>query len=77
MQDFAGYRRDGVTIRKPTYYLWRKDFPTQEAFQEAKERFAGIGFRVVTFLEGQEDVDIHTGLQALIRNHWQEGPPSP
>jgi len=28
-----------------------------------------LGFRVVTFQDGQADADIHEGLKSLIRNH--------
>ncbi|MDO4338038.1 MAG: hypothetical protein Q4C91_08125 [Eubacteriales bacterium] len=57
---------------KPTYYLWRNDFSTQEEFEAARERFTRIGFRVVTYFDGQQDQDIHTGIKTLIKNHWED-----
>lgn len=68
-------RKDVITMKKPTYYLWRNDFSTQEEYKAAKERFERIGFRVVTYLDGNPDQDIHTGIKALVRNHWKENIP--
>ena len=48
-------------MRKPTYYLWRNDFSSQDA---------DIGFRVVTFLDGDSNTNIHDGIKALVKNHW-------
>lgn len=62
-------------MKKPTYYLWRNDFSTQEEYKEAQERFERIGFRVVTYLDGNPDQDIHTGIKTLVRNHWKENIP--
>lgn len=62
-------------MKKPTYYLWRNDFSTQEEYKEAQERFEKIGFRVVTYLDGNPDQDIHTGIKTLVRNHWKENIP--
>lgn len=59
-------------MNKPTYYLWRSSFSTQEEFEAAKERFCKIGFRVVTFLDGQQDMDIYTAMKALVKNHWED-----
>ena len=56
-------RKDVITLRKPTYYLWRNDFPSQEEFED-------IGFRVVTFLDGDSNINIHDGIKALVKNHW-------
>lgn len=56
-------------MKKATYYLWRNDFPTQEEYEATKEHFTGIGFRVVTYLDGKQDKNIHTGIKALVRNH--------
>ena len=65
-------RKDVITMKKPTYYLWRNDFSTQEEYKAAKERFERIGFRVVTYFDGKQDQDIHAGIKALVRNHWKE-----
>ncbi|MCI8894200.1 MAG: hypothetical protein HFI42_02625 [Lachnospiraceae bacterium] len=70
-------RRDGVTISKPTYYLWRGDFPSQKEYQTAKECLTDMGFRVVTYREGQQAADLHAGFRALLQNHWAEGPRNP
>ena len=37
--------------------------------------FSKIGFRVVTYLDGKPDQDIHTGIKALVQNHWEENSP--
>ncbi len=57
-------------MRKPTYYLWRNDFSSQEEFEAEREKYAAIGFRVVTFLDGDSRADIHDGIKALVKNHW-------
>ncbi len=57
-------------MRKPTYYLWRSDFSSQQDFEAEWEKYSRIGFRVVTFLDGPTDTDINTGIKALIKNHW-------
>lgn len=62
-------------MKKPNYYLWRSDFSTQEEYEAEKERFSKIGFRVVTYLDGKPDQDIHTGIKALVKNHWEENSP--
>ena len=59
-----------ITLRKPTYYLWRNDFSSQEEFETKRKKYANTGFRVVTFLDGTSDADIHDGIKALIKNHW-------
>ena len=74
MQKCKIRRKDMIIINKPTYYLWRDHFSTQEDFDAAKERFTRIGFRVVTYLDGQPNKDIHIGMKALIRNHWEDSP---
>ena len=57
---------------KPTYYLWRSDFSSQEEFEAEREKYVRIGFRVVPFLDGQSDTDIHAAIKALIKNHWND-----
>ncbi len=59
-------------MSKPTYYLWKNDFSSQEEFETTKETYRKLGFRVVTFLEGQEEKDIHEGLKAVIKNHVKD-----
>lgn len=68
-------RKNVITMKKPTYYLWRSDFSTQEEYKTVKDRFEKIGFRVVTYLDGKQDQDIHDGIKALVRNHWEENSP--
>ena len=57
-------------MRKPTYYLWRNDFSSQEEFETERKKYADIGFRVVTFWEGDANANIHNGIKALVKNHW-------
>lgn len=54
---------------KPTYYLWKKDFTSQEEFEITKEKLKKLGFRVVTYMDGQPGNNIHDGLKAVIKNH--------
>jgi len=56
-------------LSKPTYYLWKNDFQTEEEFEKAKENFWNLGFRVVTFCDGQNNHNIHEGIRAVIQNH--------
>lgn len=56
-------------MEKPTCYLWKSDFSTQEEFLAEKEKYRNLGFRVTTYSDGPEDTDLHQGLKALIRNH--------
>ena len=50
--------------------LWRNDFSSQEEFEAERKKYANIGFRVVTFLDGNSNTNIHDGIKALIKNHW-------
>ena len=59
----------GYNLGKPTYYLWKNDFPTEEAFEQTKEKYRKLGFRVVTYLDGRSENNIHDGLKAIIKNH--------
>ena len=52
------------------YYLWRNDFSSQEEFEAERKKYADIGFRVVTFLDGNPNTNIHDGIKALVKNHW-------
>ena len=56
-------------MRKPTHYIWRDNYSTQEEYEIAKERYTKMGFRVVTFKDGRNDNDIHEGIRAVIKNH--------
>lgn len=56
-------------MNKPTYYLWKNDFSSQEEYEKAKEKYRNLGFRVVSYLDGQNDKNIHDGLKAVIKNH--------
>ena len=55
-------------MRKPTYYLWRNDFSSQEEFEVERKKYADIGFRVVTFLDGDANANIHDGIKSLVKN---------
>lgn len=57
-------------MNKPTYYLWKNDFSSQEELETTKEQYKKLGFRVVTYLDGQKEKDIHDGLKAVIQNHY-------
>ncbi|WP_373249137.1 hypothetical protein [Mediterraneibacter gnavus] len=57
-------------MSKPTYYLWQNDFSSQEECNLAKEKYTKLGFRVVTYLDGTENKNIHDGLKAVIKNHY-------
>ncbi len=57
-------------MSKPTYYLWKNDFSSQEELESAKDKYRKLGFRVVTYLDGPTDKNIHDGLKAVIRNHY-------
>ena len=63
-------RKDVIALRKPSYYLWRTDFSSQEKFEAEHKKYTDIGFRVVTFLDGDSNTNIHDGIKALIKNHW-------
>ena len=65
-------RKDVIALRKPTYYLWRNDFSSQEEFEAERRKYVCIGFRVVTFQDGNPDTDIHEGIKALVKNHWND-----
>lgn len=56
-------------MNKPTYRLWKTDFQTEEEFIQEKKKYTSLGFRVVTYLDGNSHMDIHNGLKALIQNH--------
>ena len=61
-----------IALRKPTYYLWRSNFSSQEEFEAERKKYTDSGFRVVTFLDGNSDADIHNGIKAMVRNHWND-----
>lgn len=63
-------QRGSDNMKKPTYYLWRSDFSTQENYEQTKENFTRLGFRTVTYLDGSENENIHDGIKQLIRNHY-------
>ena len=44
------------------------DFSPEE-YKNAKERYARMGFRVVTFKDGRSSLDIRDGIKAVIKNH--------
>lgn len=57
-------------MSKPTYYLWKNDFSSEKEYEIAKDKYRELGFRVVTYLDGQNDKNIHDGLKAVIKNHY-------
>ena len=42
----------------------------EQEYETAKNRYKELGFRVVTYLDGQNDKNIHDGLKAVIKNHY-------
>lgn len=56
-------------MSKPTYYLVKKEFSTQKEYEEAKELYSKLGFRVVTYVGGQNEKEIQEGLKLVIKNH--------
>ena len=59
-------------MSKPTYYLWKNVFQTQQEFEDIKAKYRDLGFRVVTFQDGSSDKDINEGLKAVISNHYKK-----
>ena len=59
-------------MSKSTYYLWKNDFSSQEEYETAKDKYMKLGFRVVTYLDGQKNRNIHDGLKAVIKNHYRD-----
>ena len=60
------------TIKRPAYFLWKSDFPTEAEFDCAKNFLGNLGFRVSAYLDGPKETDIHQGLKALLKNHRKE-----
>lgn len=56
-------------MRKPTYYIWRDSYSTQEEYEVTKECYTRMGFRIVTFKDGWNNNDIQEGIRAVIKNH--------
>lgn len=56
-------------MKKPTCYLWKKDFQTEEEFENVKNTYWNSGFRVVTFCDGPAGKNIHGGIREIIKNH--------
>lgn len=54
---------------KKSHYLWRDAFPTQEEYEKEKSCFSHAGFRVVTFMQSETNLNIHEGMNALVKNH--------
>lgn len=59
-------------MAKPTYYLWKNDFSTETAFETERNKYVNCGFRVITFVDGSAENNIHTGMKGLIKNHWNK-----
>lgn len=56
-------------MKKKSRYLWRNAFPTQEEYEKEKSRFSQMGFRIVTFIQGETGLNPHEGMKALLKNH--------
>lgn len=57
-------------MTKPAYYLWKSDFPSDDALSKEKKKYTDFGFRVVIYQDGQNGKNIHDGLKTLIKNHY-------
>ena len=66
-----------MPLRKPACYLKSRDFSSQEALEATRQDYLNKGFRVVVFLEKNQETDIHQGLKALIRHHWNQETTTP
>lgn len=56
-------------VEKPTYYLWKQNYNTEEELQETKDKYIKNGFRVVIYRDGLTEKNIQEGIKALIKNH--------
>ncbi len=63
------YKMEHSTVSTPTYYLWKTEEMREEVWEELKQHWSSLGFRIVTFLDGNSNKDIHEGLKAVIQNH--------
>ncbi len=52
-------------MRKPTYYLWRNDFSSQEEFEAERKKYADIGFGLSHFW-----MEIQTLIFMTVLKHW-------
>ena len=57
-------------MSKPTYYLWKNEFQTEQEFLNLKTKYKHLGFRVVVFGDGSPNKDINEGIKAVIKNHY-------
>ena len=57
------------TDTKTVHFLY-DSYRKQEEFEAERKKYADIGFRVVTFLDGDSNTNIHDGIKALVKNHW-------
>ncbi len=55
-------------MEKPTHYIWRKDFFTQQEYEKEKEKYENSGFRTVTFYDGT-DTNLSDEIQTYIQEH--------
>ena len=54
-------------LSKPTYYLWKAEFDSQQKFENVKTSLIDSGFRVVVYIDGKIDNDINTAMKCLIK----------
>ena len=47
-------------------------FSTETAFETERNKYVNCGFRVITFVDGSAENNIHTGIKGLIKNHWNK-----
>jgi len=65
------WQRGSGILGKPTYYLWRDMYSSREEYENTKDKYTRMGFRVVTFQEGQSSHDLPEGIRAVIKNHME------
>ncbi len=59
-------------LKKPTYYLWRALFTSEEEYESEKERYRRAGYRVVTFEDKGGNQRIADSLNTIAANHYSE-----
>ncbi len=52
-------------MRRPVYYLWRQDYPSEAAYEQAKNLLGRSGFCTVTFTDEQASYSVQELLELL------------
>lgn len=56
-------------MQKPTCYLFRNEYATEEDFVFARDLYQDLGFRVVTYVEGNDPGKILDAFETILGNH--------